>query len=58
MQKEIHFIHAADLHLDSPFKGLNHVPERVFSDIRNSTFQALENLIEISIEKKLILFYL
>ena len=31
--KEITFIHAADLHLDSPFKGLRKLPEALFQHI-------------------------
>lgn len=52
MDEQISFIHAADLHLDSPFKGLANVPDHIFSQIRNSTFQALERLIDIAIQKK------
>lgn len=51
MSEEISFIHAADLHLDSPFKGLANVPERIFHQIRNSTFHALDRLIHTAIEK-------
>lgn len=52
MKKAISFIHAADLHLDSPFKGLSHMPEEVFVELRNSTFKALDKLIEIAIKKQ------
>lgn len=46
------FIHAADLHLDSPFQGLAHVPEHLFSKIRQSTFHAFNNLIREAIERQ------
>lgn len=52
MNKQVSFIHAADLHLDSPFKGLSHVPPSIFNDIRNSTFSTLDHLVQLAIEKK------
>jgi DNA repair protein SbcD/Mre11 len=42
--KEISFIHAADLHLDSPMVGLKHLPANILSRVRESTFAALEKL--------------
>src|SRR5699024_10326836 len=50
--KSVRFLHAADLHLDSPFKGLARVPERILKEIRNSTFVALERLVETAIAKQ------
>lgn len=50
--KEISFIHAADLHLDSPFLGLSHVPDIILNDIQDSTFNALERLIKVAIQKE------
>ncbi|MUK90070.1 DNA repair exonuclease [Ornithinibacillus sp. L9] len=52
MSTEVSFIHAADLHLDSPFKGLAHVPDQLFKEIRESTFKALENLVSTAIVKQ------
>lgn len=52
MSRQISFIHAADLHLDSPFTGLTHVPEHIFKEIRESTFAAFDHLIQIAIERK------
>ncbi len=46
------FIHAADLHLDSPFAGLSGVPEAVRQLLRGSTFAALDSLIELAIREK------
>ncbi|MDF2668579.1 MAG: repair exonuclease [Paenibacillus sp.] len=43
------FLHAADLHLDSPFKGLSSLPETIRETIRESTFTALWNLIDLAI---------
>ncbi|CDO02750.1 putative metallophosphoesterase YhaO [Oceanobacillus picturae] len=50
--KSIRFLHAADLHLDSPFIGLAHAPKSVLDSIRESTFHALDNLVQTAIEKQ------
>lgn len=47
--KKIRFLHAADLHLDSPFKGLSHLPQQIFNMVRKSTFQSLTTLINTAI---------
>ncbi|MGM8212068.1 metallophosphoesterase family protein [Virgibacillus sp. W0430] len=52
MTKKISFLHAADLHLDSPFKGLASVPEHLFKEIAESTFTALDRLVQAAIDKK------
>lgn len=52
MTQSISFIHAADLHLDSPFKGLTNIPSKLFQDVRESTFTALDNLVQIAILKQ------
>lgn len=52
MAVSIKFLHAADLHIDSPFKGLSDVPEQVFQTMRKSTFQAFDRLIDRAIEKE------
>lgn len=49
--KEISFLHAADLHIDSPFQGLSTAPARIFSELRESTFKVLENLVKVAIEQ-------
>ncbi|MDY0406255.1 DNA repair exonuclease [Virgibacillus sp. 179-BFC.A HS] len=49
MATKLSFLHAADLHLDSPFKGLANVPENIFKDIRESTFLALDRLVSQAI---------
>jgi DNA repair protein SbcD/Mre11 len=46
------FLHAADLHLDSPFKGLSALPEPIRGTIRESTFESLRNLVQIAIDQK------
>ncbi|WP_077623147.1 metallophosphoesterase family protein [Sediminibacillus massiliensis] len=52
MEKKISFIHCADLHLDSPFKGMTQVPAPLFKQIRDCTFQSLTALVETAIDKK------
>lgn len=48
--KQISFIHAADLHLDSPMVGLKHLPANILSRVRESTFTALEKLTAAAID--------
>lgn len=52
LDSNISFIHAADLHLDSPFKGLTRLPESIFEHVRLSTFHAFDRLIQTAINKK------
>ncbi len=42
----IRFIHTADLHLDSPFKGMTGLSAQRLNMLRESTFQAFEKLID------------
>jgi exonuclease SbcD len=48
--KQISFIHAADLHLDSPMVGLKHLPANIFTRAKESTFIALRKLTEAAIK--------
>lgn len=48
----IRFIHTADLHLDSPFKGMSGLPNERFDKLRESTFTAFANLIAYALETK------
>lgn len=52
MTKTISFIHAADLHLDSPFRGLTTIPEYIFQEVRDSTFHAFDQLVDVAITKQ------
>lgn len=49
---KISFIHAADLHLDTPFQGLAHIPDHILEQIQKSTFHALDRLVEVAIRKE------
>ncbi|EGL83069.1 metallophosphoesterase [Caldalkalibacillus thermarum TA2.A1] len=45
------FIHSADLHLGSPFKGLVHLPEEIYLKIKDSIFLAFESLVHVAIQE-------
>ncbi|RAV08460.1 metallophosphoesterase family protein [Paenibacillus contaminans] len=42
------FIHAADLHLDSPFRGMAGLPDSIRETVRRSTFDALDALVDLA----------
>ena len=44
------FVHAADLHIDSPFSGIGDVDGRVATRLREATFEAFQNLVELCIK--------
>ena len=46
------FVHAADIHLDSPFQGLVRYEGAPVDRIRGATREALKNLIQVAIEEK------
>lgn len=46
------FIHTADLHLDSPFKRLNDLPQAIFNKIKESSFRSFERIISYAIKEK------
>ncbi|MCG7406078.1 DNA repair exonuclease [Paenibacillus sp. ACRRX] len=52
MTRKLRFVHAADLHLDSPFKGLVHIPDTLREQVIASTFQAWDQLVELAIQKQ------
>lgn len=48
----LRFVHAADLHLDSPFQGIRHsAPDNVATELREATFGAYERIIDLCIEE-------
>jgi exonuclease SbcD len=49
---QITFLHAADLHLDSPYIGLKHLPELLFKRVQESTFISLQRIIDVAIKKQ------
>jgi DNA repair exonuclease SbcCD nuclease subunit len=47
------FLHAADIHLDSPLRGLSHYEGAPpIEEIRGATRQALDNLVNFALEEK------
>ena len=51
MQK-VRFIHTADLHLDSPLVGMNQLPEAIFEQVQESTFQSFERIVDKALAEK------
>lgn len=50
--KSFRFAHSADLHLDSPFKGLaSRMPDEIISVLRDSTFDAYKNIVSMCIDE-------
>lgn len=45
------FIHAADLHLGTPFQGLTHLPENIMQALQDAPYQAYDQLITYALEK-------
>ncbi len=48
----VRFIHTADIHLDSPLKGLEAHEDAPVDEIRGATRRAFDNLIELAIEEE------
>ena len=49
------FVHAADLHIDSPFAGVGDVGDadnRIATRLREATFEAFRNLVDLCINQK------
>ncbi|MRS12776.1 MAG: exonuclease SbcCD subunit D [Actinobacteria bacterium] len=47
MAEPVRFVHAADLHLDAPFKGVDATDPRVKDALIASTYDALEALVDV-----------
>lgn len=59
MSGSFSFVHAADLHLDSQFKGLEQaalrsgdVPEQVLRRLRDCTFEAFGRIVDLCLERR------
>lgn len=48
----LEFIHAADIHLDSPLRGLERYEGAPVEEIRLATRRALENLVNLAIQRR------
>ncbi|MEQ9409476.1 MAG: DNA repair exonuclease [Fuerstiella sp.] len=49
---EFQFIHAADIHLDSPLRGLSEYESAPVDEIREAVRRALENLVALAIDQR------
>ncbi len=47
----VKFIHTADIHLDSPLKGLEGYDDAPVDELRGATRRAFENLIDLALER-------
>ena len=50
--ESLRFIHAADLHLDSPFRGLSNTSTRLRDELQAATLGALARIVDHTIESK------
>ena len=48
----VRFVHAADLHLDSPFVGIRSMDADIASALAEATFRAYDNIIDICIREQ------
>jgi exonuclease SbcD len=48
--KAFKFVHAADLHLDSPFVGLQGVDQHVAGELREATFRTFDRIVELCLD--------
>lgn len=46
------FLHAADLHLDSPLRGLERYPGAPVDEIRGATRRALQNMVALAVRER------
>ena len=50
---KLRFVHAADLHLDSPFRGIrNEAPAHVAQTLSNATFDSYHNIIALCLQEE------
>ena len=45
------FVHTADLHLDSPFLGIQEVNEHVAGELREATFRTFDRIVELCLKR-------
>lgn len=48
----IKFVHTADIHLDTPFKGLSNLNNELAEKLRKSILQSFKNIIDLCIREK------
>jgi len=50
--KDFSFVHTADLHLDSPFSGLRQVDGEVAALLKDATFKAFDQVVDLALSNK------
>ncbi len=50
--KAFSFIHTADLHLDSPFKGISEINKEMSLELTEATFKTFNKIIDLCIGKQ------
>ena len=50
MSRPVRFIHAADLHLDAPFTGIDATDDRVRAALVDATYAAFERVVDACLE--------
>jgi len=48
----VRFVHCADLHLDTPFRGLSEVDPEVGQALNKATFQSWDNIVDLAIGER------
>ena len=46
------FVHAADLHLDAPFRGLREANPAIAEELKEATFRALANIADLCLDRE------
>jgi DNA repair exonuclease SbcCD nuclease subunit len=46
------FVHAADLHLDTPFRLVHDLPPRIAAALQQASLQAFDSIVELALERK------
>lgn len=49
--RSLQFLHIADAHLDSPFKGMTHINPHIAKQLQDASFQAFDRLVDIAIRE-------
>jgi len=50
--KPVRFIHCADLHIDSPFKGISEIHPDLGESLYQSPYQSFNNIVDLAIREK------
>jgi len=46
------FIHAADLHLDTPYEGIGRASEEVQRELQDASLEAFDGLVDLALERE------